>query len=427
MDHFSYKSGELYCEDIPVRRIADDVGTPAYVYSQATLLHHYDRLAEAFAELDPLICFSIKSCQNLHICRLLAERGAGFDVVSGGELFRAAQAGGDMNKIVFAGVGKTEKEINEALTAGIRLFNVESEEEIDHLARLAQVRDVVADAALRVNPDVDPKTHLYTTTGKKETKFGVDIERAKRAFETYGRRDGLRLSAIHLHIGSPVNSIEPYVAAIKKGLDLIDELRAAGFGIDTLNIGGGFGAFYEGHEAPLAADYAQAIVPLLKDSGLRIILEPGRSISANAGILVSRAQYIKSSGDKQFVIVDAAMSDLIRPALYGGYHFIWPVNPGPDHVPPNRRADLSMEGAVKVDVVGPVCESGDFLAKDRMIPPVLRGDLVAVFSAGAYGFVMSSQYNSRPRAPEILVDGDGYRVIRRRETYDDLIAAEQIE
>ncbi|OQZ06808.1 MAG: diaminopimelate decarboxylase, partial [Planctomycetes bacterium UTPLA1] len=279
--------------------------------------------------------------------------------------------------------------------------------------------------ALRVNPDVDPKTHRYTSTGKKETKFGVDLERARRVFNQYAKQDNVRLSGIHLHIGSPVNSVEPYVAAIKKTLALIDELRADGFTIDTLDIGGGFGAHYKASEAPPAVEYAEAIVPLLVGRDLKIIMEPGRSIAANAGILISRVVYLKKSGDRDFLIVDAGMNDLIRPALYEAYHFIWPVNPVDGFLPSSRGEDATMPGLLPMDVVGPVCESGDFLAKDRLLPPMKRGDLVAVFTAGAYGFVMASHYNTRPNPPEVLVEGDAYRIIRRRETYDDLLAAEQ--
>ncbi|MBE7505406.1 MAG: diaminopimelate decarboxylase [Planctomycetia bacterium] len=425
MDHFHYTGGELHCEQVPIARIAKEVGTPAYVYSSATLLHHYDAVAKAFAALNPIICYSIKSCANQHICKLLKDRGAGFDVVSGGELYRALQAGGDPAKIVFAGVGKTDDEINQGIDAKIGWFNIESEAELENLIEIARKRRVTVNAALRVNPDVDPKTHRYTSTGKKETKFGVDLERARRVFNQYAKQDNVRLSGIHLHIGSPVNSVEPYVAAIKKTLALIDELRADGFTIDTLDIGGGFGAHYKASEAPPAVEYAEAIVPLLVGRDLKIIMEPGRSIAANAGILISRVVYLKKSGDRDFLIVDAGMNDLIRPALYEAYHFIWPVNPVDGFLPSSRGEDATMPGLLPMDVVGPVCESGDFLAKDRLLPPMKRGDLVAVFTAGAYGFVMASHYNTRPNPPEVLVEGDAYRIIRRRETYDDLLAAEQ--
>jgi len=424
MDHFEYRDGRLLCEQVPAARIADDVGTPVYVYSRATILHHYQRITQAFGELDPVICYSIKSCPNLHICRLLAEQGSGFDVVSGGELFRALRAGADPAKITYAGVGKTDQEIREAIDADIGLFNVESEAELENISRIARDRRKPVRGALRINPDVDPKTHRYTTTGKKETKFGVDLERARAVFHTHGRDPFLRLSGVHLHIGSPVNSVEPYEQALGKVLTLIDDLRRDGFEVDTIDIGGGFGADYRDKQAPLAAEYAEAIVPLLRGRGLRVVMEPGRSIIANAGLLLTRVLYIKASGERQFVIVDAAMNDLIRPSLYEAFHFIWPVQPSGGCVPTKREDGLRMEGTVLVDVVGPICETGDFLGLDRWLPPVRRGEVLAVFTAGAYGFSMSSQYNSRCRAAEVLVFGGDYRVIRRRETYADLIAAE---
>lgn len=426
MDFFAYRQGELYCEDVPVRRIADEAGTPLYIYSRATLLHHFDRTREAFAELNPLLCYSIKCCQNVNLCRLLAARGAGFDVVSGGELYRALAAGADPAGIVYAGVGKTDREIGEAIDAGIGWFNIESEPELENLQTIAAGRKATVRAALRINPDVDPHTHAYTTTGKKETKFGVDLERARRVFGRYGRLANVRLCGLHLHIGSPVNTVEPYVEAVTKALGLADSLRAAGFTVSMLDLGGGFGADYQADQAPSAAEYAKAIVPLLRGRELQIVLEPGRSIAGNAGLLVGRVLYVKSSGARNFVIVDASMTDLIRPALYGANHFVWPVCAGEGFSPPARAMDLQMAGTSEVDIVGPVCESSDFLAKGRFLPPLARGDLVAVFTAGAYGFVMSSQYNSRPRAAEVLVEGDTTRLIRRRETYEDLLAAERL-
>ena len=422
MDCFEYRSGQLVCEDVPVEQIAEKMGTPLYVYSAATLRQHYRALAEAFAELDPTICFSIKSQSNTHILRLLAGEGSGFDVVSGGELYRAIQAGADPGTIVYAGVGKTDAEIADALAAGIRYFNVESEAEFENLSGIAAETGATGRAALRVNPDVDPKTHRYTTTGKKETKFGVDLERAERFFAAYGHDDNVALDGIHLHIGSPVYSPGPYVDAITKALGLIDRLRQAGFEVRCLNIGGGYAADYGTDRAPTAAEYAAEIVPLLRGRGLEVILEPGRQISGNAGILLARTLYVKSGGDRRFAIVDAAMTELIRPALYGGFHFIWPVR---SETPPEISADYAPAGSVTMDVVGGVCESADFLAKDRLLPEIQRGDLLAVFTVGAYGFVMSSQYNSRPRAAEVLVEGDAWRVIRRRETYEDLLRPEQ--
>jgi len=424
MDDFEYNDGTLHCERLPVPFVAEKVGTPTFLYSRATLLAHYDRFAAAFNPLSPTICFSIKSCANLHLCRLLADRGSGFDVVSGGELFRAVRAGADPARIVFAGVGKTDAEINAAIDAGIGLFNIESPAELENLIHIATSRRATVRAALRINPDVDPITHKHTTTGKKETKFGVDLEMAREVFDRFGRDSHVRLCGLHVHIGSPVNTVEPYIAAVRRSLELLGTLRAAGFQLDTFDLGGGFGAHYRGSEAPGAATYAAAIVPLLANQNLKIILEPGRSIAANAGVLLTRVLYTKQSGTRRFAIVDAGMNDLVRPALYDAHHFIWPAEPGPQFVPNPRSATNAISGLVEMDVVGPVCETGDFLGRARRLPPLKRGDLVCVFTAGAYGMTMSSNYNSRPRAAEVLVDGDSFRVIRRRETYDDLVAAE---
>lgn len=425
MDHFQYQDGQLFCEAVPVADIAASAGTPVYVYSKATLLHHYRELAESFAALKPTICYSIKSLANIQILKLLAAEGSGFDVVSGGELARAQAAGADCRRIVFAGVGKTDAELTQAIQANIGLFNVESEGEFENLSRLAAQLGKTVRAALRVNPDVyDPRTHTYTATGKKETKFGVDIERALRFFDAYSRDGNVRLDAIHIHIGSPIYSAEPYVQAIRKTLDLIDRLRSKGYAVRTLDIGGGFAADYEEGKAPPASDYAREIVPLLAGRGLEIVIEPGRQISCNAGLLLTKVLYVKQGGDRNFVIVDGAMTDLIRPALYGSEHFVYPAHLPQDAQPPVRKLDSVPKGGQKVDIVGGVCESSDFLAKNRILPPMRRDDLLAVFSAGAYGFVMSSQYNSRPRAAEVLVEGDKWRIIRPRETYQDLFASE---
>jgi len=425
MDYFQYKQGTLHCEQVSVAGIAERVGTPAYIYSAASLLDAYHRLAEAFRPLDPLICFSVKSLSNVHILKLLAQAGAGFDVVSGGELARVRQGGGDPGRTAFAGVGKTEREIDEAIAAGVMLFNVESAQEFEALSARARAAESQVRAALRVNPDVyDPRTHKYTTTGRKRTKFGVDLDRAEDFFEAHGRDGCVRLDAVHIHLGSPVLSPDPYVEAIRRVLALIGQLRAKGHTIETFDLGGGFAA-EDAEGMPVdATRYAEAIVPLLRDQELRIILEPGRHIAAEAGILLTRTLYTKDSGEKNFVIVDAAMTDLIRPSLYGAEHFVWPVVLARSEAPPQRRLDYEAADARRVDIVGGVCESADFLAKDRMLPPVKRGDYLAVFSAGAYGFVMSSQYNARPRAAEVLVETDAWRTIRRRETYEDLMAAE---
>ena len=438
MDYFTYKNGELFAEDVPVAKIAAEVGTPTYIYSRTTLVTHYQRIAKAFAPLDPTVCYSIKSCGNVHLVKALVDEGSGMDITSGGELFRALRAGCDPGNIVFSGVGKTDHEIIEALDAsaggggakGIRCFNCESEEEFWNLDRIAGTKGVRPLAALRVNPDVQNKggTHQKTFTGKKETKFGVDIDRAaefyRQVHKTNGGAKHARLNALDLHIGSPIKVTEPYVDAIMKALALVDELAKDGIAIETLDIGGGFAAFYEGNEAPPASAYAEAIVPLLKDrvaKGLKIILEPGRSISCNAGILLAQVQYTKIGGSKKFIIIDAAMNDLIRPTLYESYHFIWPAK---GMTPPSRLSTLRVDGDEKVDVVGPICESGDYLAKDRYLPAMRRGELLAIFSAGAYGMSMASNYNARPRAAEVMVEGGSYRVIRRRESYEDLVRGE---
>ncbi|MHC4652766.1 MAG: diaminopimelate decarboxylase [Planctomycetota bacterium] len=408
VDHFAYKQGTLYCEDVPVAEVAEAAGTPCYVYSRATLRDHYRRLAEAFAPLEPMICYAIKSCSNLTVCRTLAECGAGMDLVSGGELHRARLAGVNPGRCVYAGVGKTDAEIREALSAGVGWLNVESEAEFENLSAIAADMDVRCRAALRVNPDVDPNTHRYTTTGKKETKFGVDLQRARVFFDTYGRNEHCALTGIHLHLGSPIYSADPYVRSTRKVLRLLEELEARGHRINMLDIGGGFGADYETEQTPPAAQYAAEIVPLLADrarSGLQVIIEPGRTITANAAVLLVGVLYVKQSGAKTFVICDGGMNTLLRPSHYGAFHFIWPC-------------------LQPADVVGPICETGDFLAEDRLLPPVKRGDLLAVFSTGAYGMVMASRYNSMPLPAEVMVDAGAATLVRRREQYDDLTAHE---
>lgn len=425
MDHFHYQHDVLHCEGVDARRLAADFGTPVYIYSEHTLEDHFQRIHDAFAAVKPRICFSVKSCQNLSILRLLREAGASFDVVSGGELLRVVEAGAKGESIVFAGVGKSEAEIQLALGHDIGWFNVESEEELGQIARQAEESGKRARVALRVNPDVDPRTHEYTATGKRSTKFGIDITRADEVFAAFYGHPGLELCGVHLHLGSPVNQVQPYVEAVDRALALVTRLRAQGMSIRALNLGGGFGAHYDGNEAPPAAEYAAKLVPMLQGSGLEILLEPGRSISANAGVLLTRVLYTKQAGDRRYLIVDAAMTELIRPALYGAFHFVWPVAPPAGWSPPARRADLRLPGCMAVDIVGPVCESGDFLAKDRCLPPLQRSDLLCIFTTGAYGFVMGSQYNSRPRPPEVLVRGDSARLIRRREQYEELVRLER--
>jgi diaminopimelate decarboxylase len=427
MDFFNYKNGQLYCENVPAERIAAQVGTPVYVYSKATLLHHYQQIADAFKPVNATVCYSIKSNGNLNLCKALAAAGCGFDVTSGGELFRALQAGGDPKKIIYAGVGKTDEEIREAIEVGIAAFNIESEEEIENIDRVAGSIGKQAIGAIRINPDVDPKTHAKTTTGKKETKFGVDIERAERVFEQYRNLKHLRVGGIHIHIGSPVYEVQPYVDAVEKVTALIDRLTERGHKIEWLDLGGGFAVNYRNPEQALPiTEHAKALLPLLQGKPYKIALEPGRYISGNAGIVLTRVLYRKKGGNKQFVIVDAAMNDLLRPTLYEAYHYIWPVKPDAKNFRAERNADVAPVDGETVDIVGPICESGDYLAQDRPLPVVHRGDLLSVFTAGAYGFSMSSNYNNRPRAAEVLVDGDTYKVIRRRETYEDLVAAERV-
>jgi diaminopimelate decarboxylase len=429
MDYFNYKNGELYCEDVPAAKIAAEVGTAVYVYSKATLLHHYRQIADAFKPLNATICFSIKSLGNINICKILANEGCGFDVTSGGELFRALQAGGDPKKMIYAGVGKTDQEIADAINTGIAAFNLESEAEIENIDRVAASIGKTAVGAIRINPDVDPgaKTHAKTTTGKKETKFGVDIDRAERVFEQYRNLKNLRIGGIHTHIGSPIYDVQPYVDAVKKVIDLIDRLTAKGHKIEWFDVGGGFAVNYERPDQALpVTEHAKALVPLLQGKPYKIAFEPGRYIAGNSGILLTKVLYRKQGGEKKFVIVDAGMNDLIRPTLYESYHHIWPVKPDAANVPTQRNKSTEPVNGETVDIVGPICESGDYLAKARPLPQTKRGDLLAVFTAGAYGFAMSSNYNNRPRLPEVLVDGSSYKVIRRRETYEDLVALERV-
>lgn len=425
MDFFNYKNGRLFAEDVDVAKIAESVGTPVYIYSKATILDHFEKIKKAFAELDTTICYSIKACGNINILKILACAGSGFDIVSGGELYRAQQAGADMKKIVFAGVGKTDEEIIAALKAGIAYFNIESEAEFENLIKLAEQTGVKTKAALRVNPDVDPKTHKHLATGKKEAKFGVDIERAERIFAQYGKNDYVNLCGIHVHLGSGGKTIDPYCEAVEKVLPLVDALRRKGFKIETLDLGGGYGADYQTDTVPTAADYADGIVPLLKGKDLKLILEPGKSIMANAGILLTKVLYLKQGGRKKFVIVDAGMNDLIRPCLYNAFHFIWPAKVEERFSYLKRTEKLDIKGLEFVDIVGPICEGTDFFAKDRAIPPVKRGDLLAVFTAGAYGFAMASNYNARPLPPEVLVDGRNFKIIRRRQSLENMIALEK--
>ncbi len=421
MDYFHYRNRELFCEDVPVATLAAQYGTPLWIYSKRTLLHHLTQIQQAFAAVDPVICYSVKANSNLGILKVMQAAGSSFDVVSGGELYRVKQAGADTSNVVFAGVGKTDDEIRFALENHILMFDVESEAELDAIAAVAGSMNVVAPVALRLNPDIDAKTHSKTTTGKKGNKFGMDIERATQLADKVLADKRLDLRGIHMHLGSPILTTDPYAAAIVKAVDVVKSFRAKGHDTRWINLGGGFGINYRQQEALPASAYAEVIVPHILASGCKLALEPGRFIVGNSGILVSQVIYTKREGGKLFVIQDAAMNDLIRPAMYDAFHRVWPV-----HTPIDPPTDFEavVPGCEPTDVVGPVCESSDYFAKDRYLPPMHRGDLVCTFSAGAYGMAMSSNYNSRPKAVEILVDGSTHHVIRKRETYADLVAHE---
>jgi len=423
MDLFQYRAGSLHAENVRVSDIARRHGTPCYVYSQGTVLHHYRVVQRSFAPVSPLICCSIKANASLAIVDLLRREGAGFDVVSGGELFRALQVGADPQKIVFAGVGKTPAEIEQALAAGILLFDVESEPELFAVDAAASRMGRRARVALRINPDVDAHTHASITTGRAENKFGIDRETARALF---CRRDELRatdLVGVHLHIGSQITEVEPYVKALGVAQAFIDRCRAAGATVQWLNMGGGFGVNYRGDEAIPIDQFARRLVPLLASSGCRIVLEPGRILFGTAGILLTSVLYVKKTPTKTFVIVDAAMTDLVRPMLYDAFHHVAPVELPPGARDPRGAPDDP--SLPQVDVVGGVCESTDVLSRARPLPPVKAGDVLAVFTAGAYGSTMSSNYNSRLLAPEVLVEGGDFRLTRQRQVYEDLIAKER--
>ncbi len=424
MDFFQYKNGALHAEGIAVSQLVERFGTPLYIYSQATLVRHLTQIQEAFAEANPLICYSVKSNGNLALARVMARHGSGFDVTSGGEMHRAIVAGAPGHKIVFAGVGKSKAELTRALQVGVFLFNVESEEELHFLGDVAKELDITAPVALRVNPDLPPKTHAKTDTSVKGVKFGLDIETVLDVARGVLGHSHLRVIGLHMHLGSPILSSEPYRMGAAKGEQLVGELRKMGHPITVLNMGGGFGIHYRKQEALAASAFAAEILPVVKRLGCKLVLEPGRFIVGNAGILVSKVLYRKESGGKKFVIQDAAMNDLIRPTLYDSFHRIWPVNLPKGASAPPEDYEGEIAGTEKVDVVGPVCESGDFLAKQRALPVLEQGDLLAVFSAGAYGMSMASNYNSRPRAAEVLVDGETALLARRRETLQDLVQAE---
>ena len=418
MNHFEYRNGEMFAEGVPVKRIAKEVGTPAYVYSLATLKRHFQVFDRAFSAVPHIVCFSVKANSNIALLRAFAKEGGGFDIVSGGELFRALRADADPKKIVFSGVGKKKDEIEYALKSGILMFNVESDDEMVTLNEIAGGIGKKAPISLRINPDVDPQTHPYISTGMKKAKFGVDIKRSLENYKRAVSMPNLEVVGVDCHIGSQLTSLSPFVdalARVREYLDrvLVGSLKREGVQIRYLDLGGGLGISYKDERPPHPEEYARAIIQGLEGLDVTLILEPGRVIVGNAGILITEVQYIKETDEKKFVIVDGGMNDLIRPALYGSYQAIQPV------VEKNSAK-------IVADVVGPICESGDFFAKDREIARPRRGDLLAVMSAGAYGFTMASNYNSHPKPPEILVDGDQYYVIRTRETMDDLIRGETI-
>lgn len=424
MDHFQYRDRTLYCEDVPLPEIAAKYGTPVYVYSQTALVSNLKEIQTAFTPAKPVLCYSIKANGNLSIARLMGEHGAGFDVTSGGEYARALKAGPAGAKIVFAGVGKTDAEIRFALENGVYLFDVESEEELHAIGAVAKTLGVKAPVALRVNPDLPPKTHVKTDTSVKGVKFGLDIETVLEVAAKVVNHPGLNVIGLHMHLGSPILKAEPYKQGGEKAVTLIAALRKQGHPISVLNMGGGFGISYRKQEALPAAAFAEVILPAVSETKCQLILEPGRFIVGNAGILVSTVLFNKETGGKRYIIQDAAMNDLIRPTLYDSFHRIWPVTPAAEVPLTPEDYEAAIPGTIPQDVVGPVCESGDFLAKARNLPAVSRGDLLAVFSAGAYGMSMASNYNARCRAAEVLVTGGAHRLIRRRETVADLIACE---
>ncbi|MFN3395393.1 MAG: diaminopimelate decarboxylase [Thermodesulfovibrionales bacterium] len=413
MHLFRYKDNELYAEDVPVRELVAAFGTPLYIYSYNTILRHFKAYDDAFDGVPHIICFALKANTNSAIMKILAKNGGGADIVSGGELFRALKAGITPKKIVYAGVGKTEEEIRYALKSRILMFNIESEDEVYEIDRIAREMNVKAPIALRVNPDIDPETHPYIATGLKKHKFGIPIDDALEYYRSIKRLKNLEIVGIHKHIGSQITKVSPFTEALKRVLLLLEELERNGISIKYLDIGGGLGITYKDEVPPLPKDLARNLLPFLKGRKLTLIVEPGRSIVGNAGILVTKVLYLKKGEEKEFVIVDAGMNDLIIPALYGSYHHIQPVK---------KRKRKS----IVADIVGPICESSDFLARDREIQQVHKGEYLAVMSAGAYGFSMSSNYNSRPRAAEVIVKDKEYALIRKRETYEDLISDEII-
>ncbi|MBY6226077.1 diaminopimelate decarboxylase [Ferrimonas balearica] len=412
MDHFSYRQGALCAEEVPLAEVAAAYGTPCYVYSRATIERHFHAFDRAVGDHPHLICYAVKANSNLAVLNLLARLGSGFDIVSGGELARVIQAGGDPSKVVFSGVGKTADEMRQALQAGIYCFNVESEAELERLNEVAGAMGLKAPVSLRINPDVDAGTHPYISTGLKENKFGIAMARAEQVFQRAASLPNLLVKGADCHIGSQLTTLPPFIDALDRLLALVDRLAELGIVLSHLDVGGGLGVRYDEESPPLPDEYARALREHLGNRPLTLILEPGRAIMANAGVLLTEVAYLKTGEDRHFAIVDAAMNDLIRPSLYSAWQAIIPVEPrdGPHQT---------------YDVVGPVCETGDFLGKGRELC-IEPGDLLAVRSSGAYGFTMASNYNSRPRAAEVMVDGDAHHLIRARETVEQLWQGESL-
>lgn len=413
MHDFKFKNGELHCEDVNVAAIAQKVGTPFYLYSHHTIIDHFTKIQKAFATVNPLICYAMKANDNLAVLKTLADHGAGFDIVSIGELKKALKIGADPKKIVFASVGKTEAEIAFALETGILFFNVESIPELEEINRIAKKMGKKTRAALRINPDTEAATHSHITTGTLKNKFGIDLSSTRKILKTQKKYSHVKINGLHIHIGSQIITSGPFITAIKRVIEFLSVLKKDKIAIEYLDIGGGLGIIYKDEKPQTAQDFADAILPYLSKMDLKIIMEPGRFIVGNAGIFVTKVLYLKDNGLKKFVIVDGGMNDLIRPSLYNAYHEIVPLKE-------------NSTKKIKVDVVGPICESGDFFAKDREIPEVKKDDLLAVMSAGAYGYVMSSNYNVRCRVPEVMVKENKFAITKKRETYTDLFKGEKI-
>lgn len=413
MNYFHYRNGQLFVEDVSIAEIADRVGTPVYIYSARTLRRHFRVISDAFRGTDTIICFAMKALSNLSILKLFSDLGAGFDIVSAGELMRCLKAGADPGKIVFSGVGKTDSEIEAAINANILMINVESRPELYRVSAVASRLQRRGRVSLRVNPDLDPGTHPHISTGHRDSKFGIPLSQVREYYAEARRLPNLELAGLSTHIGSQITDTSPFIEAAQKVAAIVHDLRGDGIALNYLDLGGGLGIPYQ-EEPPEPVEYAGALLGPLRNLGLKIIIEPGRVLVGNAGILLTRVLYVKETDVKRFVVVDGAMNDLIRPVLYEAYHEIRPVE---------QRPQTSLQTA---DVVGPVCESGDFFARERELPELRAGELLAIMSAGAYGFVMASNYNSRPRAPEVVADGERFHVVRERESFDDLVRGERI-